>query len=187
MGGDEKNRHACTADDSEVFTSYCKDVPGVKNRPGMIHPVPPKHDDNVQCVFPGAAIDYHEQVPPANYTPPSTVENALRESLRQRVKMSPSNPSVNWGTWNEVVLDGLLLLTDLWYDPANVIEAFVYRVSRGENAKQAAIKMRNEFSTSVGVDHIPVLGIDDTKPFLKVGPFVASEDIRSAQNDVSIV
>merc|ERR1712014_5884 len=49
----------CSAKDIEVRRSLC-------NVAGGWMPVPPTHDGHAQCVFPGVALDYHEQ---SDYAP----------------------------------------------------------------------------------------------------------------------
>merc|ERR1712232_550742 len=69
--------------------------------------------------------------------------------------------------------DERLLIPAIKKDPAAVIIAFIY-VKSNAQAKGLATSMRNKFSDDYSVTgEIPVIGIDDTKPFGSSGPFFA--------------
>lgn len=154
----------CTASDDEVKRALCSQYGGV-------HPIPPTHGGHAQCVFPGPALNYHQQ---DEYKPG---ENKLRDMAKARIKYNSGSDKEgpNIEKWNEIVLDEYLLLPDIWYDPARAIPAFVYTKSQLPISKRNAEAMRDEFCTVNGVEKIPVVEIDDTV-YRPEGPFQPPEE-----------
>mmetsp|Transcript_55811 Transcript_55811/g.133020 ORF Transcript_55811/g.133020 Transcript_55811/m.133020 type:complete len:370 (+) Transcript_55811:101-1210(+) len=158
-------KKTCTATDTEVTNSYCQPIPG------GLHPIPPTHQGEPQCLFPGPAINYHGQ---DDYEPSKESLQYLRQMVKARVERNdghdPEGPNIE--KWNEIVIDELLFLPELWYDPALMIPAFVYPKSKATEARSVAQSMVDSFSKDLQVPPIPLLMIDDTQ-LRPEGPFVA--------------
>jgi len=156
-------KKTCTASDDEVKRGLCKQYGGV-------HDVPPTHgcSDCYQCVFPGPALDYHEQ---DNFEPGV---DSTRDMANFRVKYNGGHDTEgpNVEKWNEVVLDELLLLPDMWYDPATVLTAFLYTKSQLPISLQNAQAMQREFCDYYKVKDIPIVMVDDSADH-ETGPFQA--------------
>mmetsp|Transcript_64469 Transcript_64469/g.135274 ORF Transcript_64469/g.135274 Transcript_64469/m.135274 type:complete len:389 (-) Transcript_64469:604-1770(-) len=157
----------CTAADREVKEVFCTQFGGDT-------PIPPTHENNPECAFPGAAIDFHEQ---SDWTPSST---HLRDMVKARVARNDGHDSEgpNIEKWNEVVIDERLLLPKIWYDPAVAIPAFVYVKSDDPQFRRAAEAMRDEFcSVNLLDSKIPVIAMDSTIDVTQgVGPFVVEQE-----------
>jgi len=158
----------CTANDIEVKRGLCSQYPG------GIHPVPETHDEFPQCVFPGAALDYHQQ---ADFVPGP---DKTRDMATYRVKYNGGHDATgpNVAKWKEVVRDELLLLPDMWQDPAPVLTAFLYTKSQLPISQNNAKAMRDDFCKFYKVQDIPLVMVDDTAD-KETGPFHASTDDAS--------
>jgi len=154
----------CTADDKEVTNAYCQPIPG------GLHPLPPTHTGQPQCFLPGPAMDFHEQT---DYQPRTENVKYLREMVKGRIARNDGHDDEgpNLEKWNEIVIDELLYLPDLEYDPAVVVPAIVYAKSQEGHAKTLAQQMQASFSKGLKVGNIPIVMIDDTE-LRPDGPFL---------------
>lgn len=67
--------------------------------------------------------------------------NQLHTMMTDRLKLEDHGWSCSPQCWNEVIIDERLLLTQLWWDPATAIKAFVYNTG-GSKAHAAAIQAK---------------------------------------------
>lgn len=149
-------KHDCTRDDIEVSSRLCKG-----ESYGVVDP--PAQPTGATCFYEMPALIYGD----------SSTTNHLRDSVKQRVALQ-GNTTWMTGQWNEVVIDGRLLIQKIQSDPAGAIRAFVCVPSdRHPLACDMAKAMRDEFLTAYGVTgSIPVLRLDTTADFTKTGgPF----------------
>ena len=156
----------CTAKAKEVKLALCKKY-------GGDHPVPTTHDGQTQCMYPGAALDYHDAKASAPWKgEPST--DKMRDMCKDRVKYNSGadKEGPNLEKWNEIVLDLLLFLPDMQRDPAMAVPAFVYTQKGGDAAKKAAESARDEYCKYNKVAPIPLVMVDNVH-VCPNGPFVA--------------
>jgi hypothetical protein len=61
-------------------------------------------------------------------------------------------PTPNVELWNEVVVDARTIVMDMYYDPAAVVEAFIFSSDNVKhdrtNSKKSAEEMQHEFCTA---------------------------------------
>lgn len=164
-------KKTCTEKDEEVQRALCKPWGGAE--------VPETHDGHVQCIFPGAAIDYRKQ---EGYKPG---KDFTREMAKKRIALNngKDKEGPNIEKWNEVVLDDTLLIEDLWWDPAVAIPAFIYTKSKLPESRQHAQQMRDEFCEYYHVDKIPLVEVDDLQ-YNEKGPFTAPTDELPQHSEV---
>jgi hypothetical protein len=179
------SKKTCTAESTDVRRAVCQ-TPSLSAFGGTT-PVPMTHDGQTQCVFPGAAFDFHGQ---SDYKPG---EDHTRDMVQYRLQYNSGKGSKIAGVDvqnielnNEVVLDEELLIPDLWEDPVAAIPVFIYAKSNEVIAKQEAGQMRDRFCTYYhcsenGGGRIPLVMVDDTS-YQANGPFSAlsSEDEDSS-------
>jgi len=151
----------CTADAQEVTRALCTHYGGDT-------PIPPTHDGYPQCFFPGPALDYREQ---DGYKPG---QDATRDMVRNRIALNSGHDvsGPNLEKWNEVVVDDLLLLPAIQFDPASAIPAFIYTKS-DIVAKMDLKMMRDEFCEKNKVAKIPIIALNDQDVLKAPGPFEA--------------
>merc|ERR1719222_1299383 len=163
----------CTGGDIEVTRSICSVAGGAL-------PVPPTHDGEAQCVFPGVALNYHSQ---EEFT---AGRDYTREMAKQRLKYNDGHDATgkNLEKNNEVVLDEELLIPDFWEDPVAAIPAFIYTKSNMPISRNHAQMVRDDFCRHQyceqnGGGLIPLVMVDD-QTYHKEGPFVADGEEESA-------
>lgn len=113
------------------------------------------------CVFPGPAIDWHDQ---AAYYPHGSY-------LRDMANARAARNGENMGKWNEVVVDDTLMMHDISIDASQVITAFIYAKSGLPASRANAEKMRDGFCKINNVSPIPVIEVDDVT-YQPNGPFM---------------
>merc|ERR1711904_502996 len=91
----------CTFNDDEVKRALCTTYGGT---------VQISSDPSQTCVFPGPAIDWHNQ---AEYDP---LGSYLRDMANARVAHNGQNTA----KWNEIVIDETLVLHDIGVEPTQV-------------------------------------------------------------------
>lgn len=146
----------CTASDPEVKLAACKQYPGGRD------PVPLAHDKGAQCYFPGPSLNYHDQ---NSFEPNKDDVKNMRDMATLRVQYNEGKDTQgvsNYVAWNEVVLDELLLLPDMWYDPAPVLTAFLYTKGGLPISKNLATQVRDDFCKFYKISDIPLVMVDDT-------------------------
>jgi hypothetical protein len=169
----------CKADDALIKTEFCTKFGGQFD-------FPEARDKGTQCVIPGTAIDYHDQ-PMEEYKPR---DNNLRAMVEERYKLRngkdrAGNP--NCETWNEIVLDQMLLLPKLIEDPANVITAIIHRKSNAGTSRNDAMKLVNEFTKLAMTgdkNQVPLVMFDDTTEDPDAPIFVLSQPTSESVNAV---
>lgn len=128
----------------------------------------PEHTTDQQCFWRGPAYLY----PTAGHT-----ENQLREMVMQRIEnqagpdedVHESEPRHRQEYWNEVIMDGEVMLRELASDPRSVVTAFVY--IRGHSAgRSKANRMSQQVVAEYGGSPIPVVELDP-EDGARNGPF----------------
>jgi len=172
---DVNSGHTCTVADVEVTEDICEGVGGTV-------PVPSTHGGMRQCIFPGAAMNFHGQ---DDWQPVANNEANLRTMVKQRI-LNNGGTSNEGGTntnvpnielWNEVVVDARTIVEDMYTDPAGVVEAFIFGNAKNEGARTNALNyaraMQKEYcdkNEAAAQNCPPILEVDDNAD-VNVGPF----------------
>jgi len=148
----------CSAQNPEVNVAACDHGSG--------HASP----TNPSCFYKGPAYDIPNMDFP-HYTGGQmfNTENQLHTMMTDRLKLEGDGWSCAPQCWNEVIIDERLLLTQLWWDPAIAVKAFVHN-SQGSKAHAMAIQAK--FLEEWGVAP-PLVAVDTNCDVHTCSPFSA--------------